>query len=439
MSVFKMFKYGFLVFIVVLFSGCATAINFSPKVDGDSRFEERPKKIAIFFDGTANDPNSDTNVKQLHSLVSLQRRNDIATSYIKGVGTSGKVLGMAMGWGIGHDVREAYQFLLETYNENDEIYIFGFSRGAYASRILSAILYYGGIPKVKPIYDKEGKDIFDYKALSEDVYSAYKGEKSTKQRNSEILEVFKNVPNIKIQNIKPVHVKVLGLWDTVEALGLPNYKEDIDVPNNRYGDQLCNVENAYQAVSIDDDRANVFTPLLITRTHMYNACKSWSKEQKETHQKKHVKEVYFSGAHSDVGGGYKNNYLNGVSLNWMISNIQSTGILPENSNVQQNMYASTHDPESGIIWGILYHKKNRNLHEYINRKFNGKLASYEKKLKIHESVFKRLAKNKKESHEYNWFEHYSECFDTAGKGKEKILKYKGDAFCGGLETIQNQE
>lgn len=423
---------------IVLFSGCSSAINFSAKVDSDTQQEPESKKIAIFFDGTANDPNSDTNIKQLHSLISLQKRDDIATSYIKGVGTSGKVLGMAVGWGIGYDVREAYQFLLKNYNPKDEIYIFGFSRGAYASRILSALLYYGGIPKIKPLLNDKGEDIFDYKDLSEEIYSAYKGDKSLKERRLEILSVLRSIENHEIKIITPVNVKFLGIWDTVEALGIPNYEEDIDVPNNRYGDQLCNVEKAYHAVSIDDNRANVFTPILITRKHLYNNCKGWDEVKKKEHQKANVREVYFAGAHSDVGGGYENNYLNGVSLNWMISHLDDFNILPKDSSVQQNMFAKSHDPESGIIWGLLYHKKNRTLHNYINENEADEHPSYEKKLKIHDSVFKRLEKKKAQKHEYKWLDSFKECFEEVGENKE-YLKYKGDDNCSKLVTIKNKD
>lgn len=438
MSFLKILKWIiFLVRRLLLYTNYLTAINFSPKVDGDGRTEKPSKKIVIFFDGTANDPNSDTNIKQLHSLVSLQNRDDIATSYIKGVGASGEILGMAMGWGIGFDVREAYEFLLKTYNPKDEIYIFGFSRGAYASRILSAILYYGGIPKIDPIM-KDDVDTFDYRSLTEDIYGAYKGDKKREQRREEILKVLKNIQHMNIDKIGPVPVEVLGLWDTVEALGIPNYEENIDIPNTKYGDQLCNVNNAYQALSIDDNRANIFTPILITRKHLYHACKEWDEQKKEEHQKNHVKEVYFSGAHADVGGGYDNNYLNGVSLNWMISNIKDTGIIPKNASVKQNMYAKTHNAENGLLWGLIYGEKNRSIHDYINKKFRGEDASYEKKLNIHESVFQRLEEIKIEDHDYKWLEHYDNCFEKKGDN-EKYLKYKGNEECQGLNVVFNEK
>jgi len=98
-----------------------TAINHIPKGN------DKPVKLVVFLDGTANDEGSHTNIAKLHNLTTLQGNKNIRASYIKGVGTDGKVIGMAMGWGIGHDVREAYLFLAENYNyqRGDEVYLFG--------------------------------------------------------------------------------------------------------------------------------------------------------------------------------------------------------------------------------------------------------------------------------------------------------------------------
>ena len=100
----------------------------------------------------ANEEGSHTNISKLHKLVTLQNKDDVLSTYIEGVGTRKRILGMATGWGIGNDVRSAYLFLLENYKEHDKVYVFGFSRGAYASRILSSMLYVAGIPKTTRLY-----------------------------------------------------------------------------------------------------------------------------------------------------------------------------------------------------------------------------------------------------------------------------------------------
>ena len=121
----------------------------------------KTRDLVIFFDGTSNDEGSHTNIAKLHNLVTLQNRSDISTTYIKGVGTGTKIIGMAMGWGIGDDVREAYLYLIDNYDHKykDRISIFGFSRGAYTARILASLLYVAGIPDVKHLTQKRKRSV----------------------------------------------------------------------------------------------------------------------------------------------------------------------------------------------------------------------------------------------------------------------------------------
>lgn len=375
-----------------------------------------PRKIAVFFDGTANDPSSDTNIRKLHSIVSLQSNPAIATFYIEGVGAQGKAVGMGMGWGFGDRVRKAYTFLQEEYRENDEIYIFGFSRGAYSARALAALLYYAGIPK--PVNNpefSENKQIYEERAAL--IYDAFKGEQIGRR---ERIQNAMHQNSISDLDPVPVHVKVLGLWDTVEALGIPDYKEEFKSPNHRYGDQLCNVEKAYHAVSIDDDRARIFTPILLTWPHLLEDCQKNGIDQfpntkaKVKHLNAVVEEVYFAGAHADIGGGYPDSLLSGVSLNWMLKNLSGTGLLPSSGPVQvrEDAFGPSHDPEHGYVWGLLYHRQARNLIKHLT---NGEYLYNGGRLKIHKSALDRLDKCEKKTcqhadHEFPWASWPGECF-----------------------------
>ncbi|RXJ74423.1 hypothetical protein CS022_02105 [Veronia nyctiphanis] len=122
-------------FLFVGLSGChsMTAVTHIPKSDNTL-----PINLAVFLDGTANSEASYTNISKLHNLMTLQDAPLLRTSYIKGVGTDGRVLGMALGFGIGHDVREAYLFLAENYDHRrgDTVYLFGFSE-AHLQRVYS--------------------------------------------------------------------------------------------------------------------------------------------------------------------------------------------------------------------------------------------------------------------------------------------------------------
>ncbi len=389
--------------LVVGMTGCA----ITPKVLHPS--DEGHRKLVIFFDGTANDESSDTNIKKLHSLVTLQQKRNISTFYVEGVGANGKAVGMATGWGVGRRVRLAYQYLAQNYRNEDEIYIFGFSRGAYSARILASMLYYAGLPS-QPLPARIINDDF-----ADLVYDAFKGEKSSADRQ---FDVRKTVTDNNLPPLKTVTVAFMGIWDTVEALGWPNYKENIDVPNKWYGDQLCNVKEAAHAMSIDDDRARIFTPILLTRPHLLQDCITESGNKPDeawvrTNLDGRVDEVWFSGAHADIGGGYVNGLLSGVSLNWMISKLKDSGLLPVGAAVAENRYEKAHDPESGLPWSILYHQMSRHLNKYaFTSVYNNK------KLKVHQSVIDRLSQQKPASHEFQWIANaeFPQCFEETAVG-----------------------
>lgn len=386
--IMKLYK---LLLIIVFFIGGFHGCSIKPKVlkpDGQST----KHKHVIFFDGTANAEASDTNIKKLHSLISLQNKKDIGTIYIEGVGANGKLVGMATGWGIGHRVRLAYEYLLQNYKVKDRIYIFGFSRGAYSARILSSLLYYGGLPTKKS--SKE-----EAKMIAEKIYDAYKGKMTKKERK---LVIKDTVQKNNFPKLHSTNVHFLGLWDTVEALGRPDYKENYLEVNERYGDQLCNVNKAAHALALDDNRARIFTPILLTRNYLLEDCdrtlegEYWKPSKVNIIKRLNntVEEVWFTGAHFDVGGGYPNSLLGGVSLNWMMKQIKNVdkSLLPKRAMVRYDASEPVHDPEAGLLWGTLYKEQWRNLKSYTNGSLynNGRL-------KIHYTTINRLKKPEKKT------------------------------------------
>jgi hypothetical protein len=238
-----------------------------------------------------------------------------------------------------------------------------------------------------------------------------------------------------------VAIEVMGLWDTVEALGLvPSVRAlgrkigrlfgkkplpNISTPNDRYFDQICNAKHIYHALSLDDNRAFVFVPIIMTSDHIVpkdSGCKD-----KETEIAK-VEEVWFAGAHADVGGGYnkderntddkstndKDVSLSGVSLNWMMSRIRedSPNLLPEDARVYQNHLAYSHDAESGIK--IAYEDYRRT---EILTKLYLQESKY-KKINIHSSVFDRIqeiAKGRQSmGFDSEWYKdpYFKDCFEN---------------------------
>ena len=363
-----------------------------------------PKKLAVFLDGTANDEGTYTNVARLYNLTSLQADTSVSAVYIEGVGTGGKVIGMMTGWGIGQDVRQAYRYLGENYRPdmNDQVFIFGFSRGAYAARILAALIHTAGIPNLRAVPER------DRDRLVRRIYAAYKSRKDIAGRKQDVQRVLGYLP-------PSVPVEFMGLWDTVEALGLPDYKERIDERNPRYADQLCNVRKAAHAVSIDDDRARIFTPVLLTRDSLVAQCES------PVDLDAVVDEVWFSGAHRDVGGGYRDTDIDGVSLNWMLELLAPYGLVPRGTRVHADPCGRTHDPESGAA-GLIYRKRTRSIGRYADSSsYNGG------RLKIHRSVVERLAHVRVQPHESHWFQSpkYQPCFRQVGD----VLQYRESAEC----------
>ncbi len=356
--------------------------------------EEAPKKLVVFMDGTMNNSSSYTNVSKLYNLTILQDRANVNATYVVGVGNRG--FGFITGVGIGITVREAYLFLSKNYRaeRGDKIFIFGFSRGAYAARILAGFIHVAGITDLSGIPKNKQENYI------KKVYQAYRGDQTIYNRRKDIASITGKKPT-------SVSIEFLGLWDTVEALGVPNFKENYNVTNKKYVDQLCNIKRASHAMSINDDRATIFTPKLLTEEYLTSKC------EKPVHIDEVVNEVWFAGAHSDIGGGYSDTEVDAVSLNWMIKEIKPYGILPEDSNVYEDPNGIIHDPDNGYF-KFLYKPNFRNIALYLeNSTYNNG------KLKIYPTVFDRL-KNPDNlplvEYEYNLQNQFPACFEAQENG-----------------------
>ncbi|VVQ16903.1 hypothetical protein PS914_05927 [Pseudomonas fluorescens] len=348
--------------------------------EGKSDQRKRPHKIAVFFDGTSNDDHSETNIWNMFTRV--RDTGQVTTFYIEGVGAKGKPIGMAVAWGIDMRVRAAYAFLLQHYRDGDEIYLFGFSRGAYSARILASMLYHAGLPTAPvaanaQVSSEEMSELI-YNTFKCSTWSSYKtcAAISSVQRANDIRA---SLHKKKLTPMLPVEVRFMGLWDTVEALGWPDYEENVDVPNPRYGDQLCNVQRVAHALALDDNRARIFTPILLTRRHLLADCGIGPKIDPQGNLWRglinaKVEEVYFAGAHADIGGGYEDasGKLSGVSLNWMLDRASKEGLPVGISSsgtplrVKQQHMSCTHDSESEWPLNFIYKRQYRDIDNYAD-------------------------------------------------------------------------
>ena len=97
--------------------------------------EQQHKRLAIFLDGTWNSVDSNTNVWRMRALCASKSKDGQPQLVYYSIGVNG-VLGGMFGKGLDENIRLAYEWLIENYNDGDEIFIFGFSRGAFTARSL---------------------------------------------------------------------------------------------------------------------------------------------------------------------------------------------------------------------------------------------------------------------------------------------------------------
>ncbi len=282
------------------------------------------KNIIICCDGTSNEySHNNTNVVKLYERILLNEKQ--LNFYDPGVGTSSRSLFVPFRWlsnmlsqGLGLDlnknVEEAYQYLMDHFEEGDKIFLFGFSRGAHTVRRLACVLEKLGI-----LY-KGSDNMIPY------VIRMY-----NKDEDLEIIKKFRYTYTKKC----PVHF--MGVWDTVSALTklIPRSKLD--------GKSSKEITHIYHAVAIDEKRLQ-FPPNLF--------------DQNDIGANQTLEEVWFAGVHSDVGGYYKDARLSDISLKWMIEKAKNVGLEvgPDYfSDIQANPKGKIHNSWKCLFWFTPWH------------------------------------------------------------------------------------
>ncbi|MDE0193430.1 MAG: DUF2235 domain-containing protein [Gammaproteobacteria bacterium] len=297
------------------------------------------KRLVVCCDGTWNTPEmeSPTNVVRLARAVRPRGANRVLqiVYYDEGVGTHGpidRIVGGAMGAGLDFNVRQAYRFLASNYEEDDEIYLFGFSRGAYTVRSLAGMIGFAGMLRRHQLTSVH------------DAYELYRDEKdpvgagATKFRECHRT----SVPRITL----------LGCWDTVGAMGIPDKLPGIGLDelfNKRYrwvNTRLGgHVDHALHAMSIDERRTE-FKP-----TAMNSATEGQTLEQ-----------VWFPGDHGSVGGGeHHKEPLARAALEWMVESIASVGLGLAIDTRFEGMLACDHNAYSSASRSPIYGREPRDL------------------------------------------------------------------------------
>jgi uncharacterized protein (DUF2235 family) len=282
------------------------------------------RRLIVCCDGTWNAPEKldpqecpSTNVLKLARAILPTDKNGLtqAIEYVRGIGTGNvidKLIGGVSGKGISSNILQAYQFISNNFRRGDLIFLFGFSRGAYTARSLSGFINYFGILKK------------EYQHMLPNFYNLYQRTSKTEllaAANQYRDKIDRDHEDPERRCI-PIHF--LGVWDTVGALGAPIGRLGrmmINHPVDFHDTALAsNVTHAYHALAIHEYREH-FLPTLWTT--------------KEPHQT--VEQVWFPGAHSDIGGGLAESGLSNIPLRWMAMKAESQGL--EVNNFYLNQFA----------------------------------------------------------------------------------------------------
>jgi uncharacterized protein (DUF2235 family) len=326
------------------------------------------KNIVVCADGTGNADirGRGSNVFKLFEAVdttshlyNMSYRRQVAF-YHEGVGTESfspmKIVDGASGFTLGRHVRELYAEIARVYAPDDRLYLFGFSRGAFTARTLAGFISSCGIPKA----DEYGTTS-ELDRVIRQCYDAF-----LRRSRQQITP-----PGVKVHPRRDYPIEFLGVWDTVDAVGLPfpvadyvnkrflAYKVDVrEVPTAvRYG---C------QALALDEQRES-FAPVL------WNGAPN-------------LEQVWFPGVHSDIGGGYPRQGLSLIPLHWMMERACARGLRFNDADrtyydEHQIVADKLHNSRSGLA--LYYRWRPRRLSELCTA------AKVEPQLHI--SVFDRTA------------------------------------------------
>lgn len=282
------------------------------------------KRIALFADGTWNSPiqGGSTNVLQMARALHPEVNGiEQVAFYDWGVGTDRKkVAGGISGSGIDKNIMDCYRFLVHNYNVGDQLFFFGFSRGAYTVRSLAGFIRNCGllkrehaeqIPAAYKLYRKRSKTTGPNEQQAQDFRQAY-----------------------SVADITPI--EFIGAWDTVGALGIPvPFWGTLGEREFLFHDTEPSkiIQHARHAVAIDENRID-FEPTL------------WSEKPGLD-----LQQLWFSGVHSDVGGGYDESGLSHIACKWIIKEAKRFGLEFEShliDSLNPNPADKLHNERKGI-------------------------------------------------------------------------------------------
>ncbi len=323
------------------------------------------RSLIICCDGTANVPGqmdrdriTPSNVVKLVRSLKKNKRQKIYYDIGLGTGSFIEKIGEGItGGGISQNIVEAYRFLAKNYKAGDEIFCFGFSRGAYTVRSLCGMIHTCGL--LKNDFSSTGYQMINQIA---DAYIQSFPPKGSTGRDITIANKFKDKCHENVQ------IKFLGVWDTVGALGVPLFRNAFSNLTSYHNISHFKetVRNAFHAVALDEFRKDFNVDLF----------------DKEGVGR--LKQMWFAGSHSNIGGGYVDTGLSDIALEWMIEHASKFGLefkpnYREENNISPNYYGELRNSKTSFY----------NIFPDFVRKGNEEFTDEN----VHESVIKRIRDN----------------------------------------------
>jgi uncharacterized protein (DUF2235 family) len=288
-----------------------------------------PQTHVIILDGTLSslEPGYETHAGITYRLC-CEMGAEVSVYYEAGVQWPSwrATLDVLVGRGINRQIRRAYGFLASRYRPGDQIFLMGYSRGAYAVRSLAGVIDMVGLLEADHATVRNIRTAYRH-------YQSHPGGPQALAFSRAFCHEF-------------VPIEAVGVWDTVKALGLRMpllrllARTSHEFHNHALGPSIC---NGYQALAMNETR-RVFKPV------MWQTLPDWPG---------HLEQVWFRGAHGDVGGqlgGFEAaRPLANISLVWMLERVQTCG-LPLPDGWQARFYTDPNAPSVGTwrSWGKLF-------------------------------------------------------------------------------------
>ncbi|TAQ87874.1 hypothetical protein B7494_g3808 [Chlorociboria aeruginascens] len=333
-------------------------------VTSDDGFS-KPTLIPYVPTGTLQVPSNVTRISRSLRRTGLDGKHQIVY-YHSGVGTSSSwidvLTGGLLGTGISEHIREIYSFVAANYMPGDEIILIGFSRGAFTARSVAGmirdigLLTRKGMDQFYPIFkDQENFRTNNY----HDIFPTTPF--PNKPRGPDAAREYKRrlEDNGLTRAYDPdgtrIHVHAVAVWDTVGSLGIPNtaFLAKLGLPHSTkeykfYDTNLSGtIRHAFQALALDEHRMP-FSPAVWERTHM---------EKDATD----LRQVWFPGAHANVGGGYPDQEMANITMAWMMDQLASIGVAFQNEYIEtmfkQNVEYYENAPEKPTTLSSIFSRR----------------------------------------------------------------------------------